>query len=135
MNAPSKDIREMLLAYGESSGMGIAEEDIHCGLEPATPKNVITIFDTSGFPPYISISGETGYEYPSVNIRVRNTKYTEGWELIEKIKTILHGKHQETWNGTLYSVITCSSGPAHLDWDDNRNARFIINFDMQRRPA
>jgi len=42
-------------------------------------------------------------------------------------------KKQETWNGALYTVIYCSNGPALLDWDDSNNARFIINFNIQRR--
>jgi hypothetical protein len=139
MQSPSFDIKEMLEEWidssGESTGTDVFDCPIHVGKEPSTPKNVITIFDTQGFPPYLSLSGESGYEYPSINIRVRNTKYDTGWNLINKIKDVLHGRHQETWNGTLYSAIICSSSPALLDWDDNGNARFIINFNLQRRTA
>jgi hypothetical protein len=78
---------------------------------------------------------DTGYEYPSIQIRVRNKSYVNGWNMIEDIKTALHGLAQQTWNGTLYSVIYCSSGPALLDWDDNNNVRIICNFNVQRRPA
>ncbi len=139
MNPSSIDIRNMLEEYGESSGQsssaGVAGIDIWVGREPSEPKNVITIFDTLGFPPAISIDGVTGYEYPGIQIRVRNRKYEEGWAIIEEIKTALHGRHEEVWNGTLYSAIICSSGPALLDWDDNGNVRFIINFNLQRRVA
>jgi len=136
MNAPSYDIAEVLEAYGESSGLGLDyATDLFIGKEPDKPNDCVTIFDTPGYPPYLSISGETGYEYPSIQIRVRSIKYTTGWALIEAIKTVLHGMNQTTVNGTLYTVIYCSSGPALLDWDDNGRVRFIINFNLQRRPA
>lgn len=139
MNTPSKDIAEMLEAYGNSSGLGgvggmTYGTDLFIGKEPALPKNCVTIFDTPGFPPYLGLAGEVGYEYPSIQIRVRNTKYTNGWNLINDIMVALHGRHQEVWgDNTLYSVIYCSSGPALLDWDDNGNCRLIINFNIQRR--
>jgi hypothetical protein len=134
MQASSEDIKEMLEEYGESSGIGITSNNIFIGREPSKPKNCITIFDTIGFHPYLGLGpGDTGFEYPSIQIRVRNDDYQTGWALIERIKTALHGRAQETWNATLYSLIYCSSGPAHLDWDDNGNALFIINFNIQRR--
>jgi hypothetical protein len=137
MQASSFDIVEMIEAYGDSSGIdltyGGANGNLFVGKEPSTPKNCVTVFDTSGFAPYLGVSGDVGYEYPSVQVRVRNTKYSTGWNLINSIKNALHGKHQETWNGTLYCVIICSSDPALLDFDDNGNARFVCNFNIQRR--
>lgn len=141
MNASSVDIKAMLEDYGDSSGF---DEDIYfygddlnvfLNTEPTTPRNCVTIYDTEGFPPYLSLAGETGYEYPSVQIRIRNSDQIKAWSLIEKIKNSLHGRHQETWNGTLYSRIACSSGPALLDRDENGNWHFIINLELQRRPA
>jgi hypothetical protein len=134
MNAPSVDIREILEAYGESSGIGIADNAFFIGREPATPKNCITIIDVSGYPPEQRLDG-VGYEYPAIHIRVRNTDYVAGWNLANEIKTVLHGLAQTVINSTLYSSISCSSGPAHLDWDENGNARFFINFNLQRRVA
>lgn len=132
MNAPSDDIRDILEAAGDSSGFTGIASDIFIGKEPALPKNCVTIFDTHGFPPALGLTNQ-GYEYPSVQIRVRNTKYKDGWDLIHNIKNLLHGLSNQTWNGSLYTVIYCSGGPALLDWDDNGNARFIINFNLQRR--
>jgi len=135
MNAPSEDIKEMLEAYGDSSGLDVVyATNLFIGREPTTPRDCITIFDTSGYPQSLTLdAGGLGYEYPSIQIRVRNKKYLDGWNVIHGIMTVLHGKSQEVWNGTLYTVIYCSSGPALLDWDDNGNARFIVNFNLQRR--
>jgi len=129
MNAPSEDIKDILVA----GGLGLTfATNLFIGKEPASPKNCVTIFDTYGRPPDLNLTDQ-GYERPSINIRVRNTSYMTGWTLANNIKNLLHGKEHETWNGTLYTVIYCSSGPAQLDWDDNNNARFIINFNLQRR--
>jgi hypothetical protein len=130
MNASSVDVKDMLVA-DTTLGLVFAN-NLFVGKEPAKPDKCVTIYDTPGFPPMIGLETK-GYEFPSVQIRVRNTTYLEGWSLIEKIKNSLHGRAQETWNGTLYSVIYVSSGPALLDWDDNGNCRFIINFNLQRR--
>lgn len=134
MRATSLDI-VAILESGSVLGL-VYTTNLFIGKEPADPKNTVTIFDTAGYPDEALLTGSgngNAYQFPSVQIRIRNTKYTAGWQLAEDIKYQLHGRAQETWNGVLYSAITCSSGPALMDWDDNANARFIINFDIQRR--
>ena len=132
MNIPSDDIKAMLVA---DTALGLVfASNLFTGNEPANPANCVTIFDTYGSPPDLNLVNQ-GYERPSVQIRVRNKQYQTGLNLAYNIKNLLHGLSQQTWNGTLYTVIYCSSGPALLDWDENGNARFIINFNMQRRTA
>lgn len=129
MNAPSEDIKDMLVAGSLGLVFGT---NLHIGKEPTSPRNCVTIFDPPGYTHDLGLSNQ-GYERPSIQIRVRNSGYINGWNLANGIKDLLHGKKQETWNGALYTVIYCSNGPALLDWDDNNNARFIINFNIQRR--
>lgn len=131
MNAPSVDIKDMLEAES-SLGLTFAT-DLFIGQEPNTPDDTVTIFDTVGFPDQLTLDATEKYEYPSVQIRVRNNDYIAGWNLINEIRDSLHGRGQETWNGTLYTVIIAMGGPALLDWDDSSRARFIINFNLQRR--
>ena len=132
MNNSAEDIKDMLVADTDLSL--VFASDLFIAVEPTLPKNCVTIFDTSSRPPQLTLAGKgEDYFYPSVQIRVRNTDYVTGWALIQNIRTSLHGRAQETWNGTLYSVIYCSSGPAMLDWDENSRVRFIINFNIQRR--
>ena len=133
MNAPSVDIKDMLEAYGDSSGLDVDFTDnLHIGKEPDKPDNCVTIFDTGGGPPQLTLDAQY-YEYPSVQIRVRNRDYRNGFNLIQAIMTSLHGRGNEIWNDALYTVIYCSSGPALLDWDENSRCRFIVNFNLQRR--
>ena len=131
MNATSVDIKEMLEA--ESVLALIGGTNLFVGREPATPDNCVTIFDTPSYPPQLTYNKDEFYEYPSVQIRVRNNKYQDGWDLISSIMVLLHGLAHETWNETYYSLIQCSGGMALLDWDENNRARFIVNFNIQRR--
>ena len=132
MNASSVDIVAMLVA--ETTFSLTFATNLFIGKEEKTPRNCVTIFDTSGYASDLGLTNQ-GYKRPSIQIRVRNASYIDGWNLIQLIEESLHGRAQETWNDTLYTVIYCSSGPAHLDWDENGNARFIINFNLQRRSA
>ncbi len=131
MQSVSSDIKDMLEA---ESALGLTfATNLFVGKEPNAPDDTVTIFDTGGFPDQLTFNKEERYEYPSVQIRVRNNNYQVGWSLINDIKTSLHGRGQETWNGTLYSVIYTPGGIALLDWDDSERVRFIINFNLQRR--
>jgi len=132
MNPPSVDIVDMLEMYGDSSGTGLSfKTNLFVGKEPNKPDDCVTIFDTPGFPPALGLTDQ-GYEYPSVEILVRSRDYLSGWDLANRIKDALHGRNHETWNGTLYTVISCVNGPNLLDWDDNGRVHFSINFNIQR---
>ena len=131
MNAPSIDIASIL---EEDSTLGLTlATNLFVGKEPASPQDCVTVFDTPGFPPQLSYNREEIYEYPSVQIRVRNKSYQSGWDMIEDIKNALHGQANVSCDTVLYTVIYCSSGPALLDWDENGRCRFIVNFNLQRR--
>jgi hypothetical protein len=130
MNAPAIDVRDMLLA--ESTLDLTYATNLFVGKEPTKPADCVTIYDTFGIPMQLNLETQ-GYEYPSIQIRVRNTSYENGWAIAEEIKNLLHGRAQQTWNGTLYSVIYCYSGPTFLDWDDSGRVHFVINFNLQRR--
>ena len=131
MNPASQDIKDML--EGESSLGLIFATDLFVGKEPPTPDNCVTIFDTPGYPDILTLEGDGELYSPSVQIRVRNTSYLTGWDLANDIRAVLHGKNNETWNGSSYEFIKCTGGPFLLDWDNNGRCRFVINFDMKRR--
>ena len=130
MNAASQDIKDQLVTAGLGLTFGT---NLFIGREPPKPNNSVTIYDTSGFGPELTLDGNSGYEYPSIQIRIRNKTYQAGWTMAQTIKDTLHGLSMETINTTIYTVITCSSGPAFLDWDNEERVRFVINFNLQRR--
>lgn len=130
MLSTSEDIKDMLES---ESSLGLTfQTDLFVGREPSKPDNCVTIFDTPGYPPMLTLGNDSQYYYPSVQIRVRNRDYQDGYALISSIVALLHGKHHEVWNNTHYSVIACVSEPFLLDWQEH-NARFVCNFNIQRR--
>ena len=131
MNSASQDIKDILIA-DPSLGLVFAT-NLFVAKEPTKPNNTVTVFDGVPSPPMLTFKKGENYYYDAVQIRVRNVDYQVGYALAKDIMVSLHGRSQETWNSTLYSVIYCSSGPAQLDWDDNGNVRFIVNMNIQRR--
>ena len=132
MNAPSKDICA-LLVLDNTLGLSFAT-NLYIAKEPVTSTaNVVTVFDGAASPPMLTMTKGENYYYDAVQIRVRNTGQPAGYALAFKIMESLHGRGQTTVNGTLYSVIYCSSGPALLGWDDNGRVIYVMNFEVQRR--
>ena len=131
MNMCSEDVKDMLEA---DSALGLTfATDLFIGKEPTAPDNCVTIFDVTGYPPLLTLDGNGNYYYPSVQVMVRNSSYTAGLELIQRIVESLHGRHGEEWNNTLYTVVVCQNDPGVLDWDENNRVRFIVTFNIQRR--
>lgn len=133
MNPSSQDIKDILEA--ESSLSLTFATNLFVGKELAEPDNCVTIFDTPGRAPQLTMGAksDSGYFYPSIQIRVRNNSYSDGWELINDIKTLLHGITGETWNSMIYDLIQCTGEPFLLDWDENDRARFVCTFNIQRK--
>ena len=130
MNSPAYDIKDILVA---DTSLGLTfGTNLFINKEPAKPDNTVTIYDYYGGVHNFTMDKQT-YEYPSIQIRVRNVKQRNAWSIIYDIYTSLHGRAHETWNGSIYEVIYASSGPALLDWDDNDRCRLIINFNVQRK--
>jgi len=130
MNSVAVDIKDMLEA--ESGSGFVFGTNLFIGQEPDKPNECTTIFDTPGMPPQLSLSRES-YRYESIQVRVRSNTYPGGWEIVNRVMALLHGRAGEEWNDAYYSIIYVSSGPALLDWDNNQRVRFIINFEIQRR--
>jgi len=129
MNAPSEDIKNMLLA--ESSFDLTFAKNLFVGHEPANPDNIVIVFDRYGGTSPVTLDGEV-YEYTSAQIMVRDRDYQKASDLIGDIKDSLHGRANQVWGESLYTLILCTS-PAMLDWDDGQRVRFIINLNLQRR--
>lgn len=131
MNSTAVDITDML--EGESSLELVHLTNLFVGREPTSPINTVTIIDSTSFPPMKTLKKGENYFYPGVQILIRNSSYMTGWALGRDIRTALHQRAHETWNGTYYSLVSCQNGPELLNWDEKGNARFVLNFNVQRR--
>jgi len=133
MNSVAYDVADMLAAESLSLVEGTNMFINHAPDGQGVQDNIISIFDTPGGPPQLTFTDDEDYYYDSFNIRVRNRSQATAYTLAANIMTALHGRAQETWNGTLYSLIRCVNTPALLSWDNNNRCLWTINFECQRR--
>jgi len=132
MNSPSEDIKDIL--EDEASLSLTFGTNLFVSREPAEPDAVVTIFDTPGFSPDLTMNKNERYDRPSIQIRIRNNDFTDGYSLADSIKEILHGKAHEIRNSTSYESIKAASDISLLDYDESNRVRLVITFDIQRKP-
>lgn len=135
MRPPSRDIAAMLEdEYGYVFGT-----DIFVARQPSEPDEVVTVYDTPGSSPALTLGGrsDSDYSYPSVQVRLRTPapSYPDGYQALENIKEALHGRQGEVRQGVKYELIAASSDVAQLDYDDNNRAQLVLNFALQRTPV
>ncbi len=132
MRPVSVDMKDLLEAEFD---LGLRfTENLFIGREPSDPNETATIFDMGGLAPMQTLDPTEHYFYEPFQVRCRAENYERAYELCYDIMVFLISQAQVTVNeDTLYSIITCTSGPAHLEWDENNRCLFIVNFLTQRR--
>jgi len=127
MNAPSQDIKDILVA----DGIGTFGTDLFVSKQPSTPDAVVTVYDTGGFAP----EGMTADHYPTVQMLIRGDQnsYRTTYTKAESVRDSLHRLHDETWNSTKYIAIWAMSDIIFVGYDENERPEFSINFRMHRR--
>lgn len=131
MNSTADDMKDLIEAESEL-GLVFAT-NLFVGREPASPDNCVTLFDTPGFGPMMSLDGMNNYHYSSFQVQVRNRSYPVAYGLIYNIVAALHGRGNEEVGGTRYLSIACVSDPYLLAWDENGRVHLGANFNVQRR--
>jgi hypothetical protein len=130
MNSPSDDIKDIL----EAAGLGLTfQTNLFVGTLPAQAQdNCVVVYDTPGWEPDLTFNPDEKYDKPSIQVLVRNRDYRQAYDLVNDIKTELHGLGHEVWNGTTYELVRCSQEPFPLGHDEKNRVRFVCNFDIQR---
>ncbi len=130
MNTPSVDIKDMLEA--ESSLGLVYKDNLFVGVVPADKDSCTTIIDQPGSGPHLGVN-YSDYYYDAVQVQVRDNDYLKAMELAQDIMASLHGRANETWSSTLYTLVRAANGPANLGQDENFRTIVVLNFDIQRR--
>lgn len=131
MNPVAIDVKDMI-----ESDSSLALEygtDLFISKEPPKPNNCVTLYDTPSYPPESTLKVGEELFNGSLQIRIRNLDYTAGFALAWNILLSLHERAQETWNGTLYTVVKATGEPSLLHRDENDRVLIIINFNLKRR--
>ena len=131
MNPASFDIRDILAAAGLDLTAGV---NLFPGEEPASPANCVTVYDTPGSAPMLTQDRTERYDFPAIQVKVRNTSYANAQTLIEAIKVELHGLAHHVQGGTSYELVKCDQDPFSLGKDETGRSMWVCNFSIQRRP-
>ena len=62
--------------------------NLFVGSEPTAPANVVTVYDTGGYPPDQTSNGDLIYRH-STQIRLRNTSYATGINQMQTIRDVI----------------------------------------------
>lgn len=127
MNSPAKDVADHL----DDLDLGIVGSTIFVAEEPATPNNVITVYDTGG-------SGDVYQDIelfqPTIQVRVRNLSYPVGYSLIEDIRDSLVLPEAFEINSHHYIGAWLQGDIFSLGKDQNNRYIFTVNFRLERQP-
>ena len=112
-----------VVTYLENEGIGTFGTNIFIGFEPSTPKDTVTLYATGGRPPKAS----GGKEFPTMQVRVRSEKYTDGYNKIEEIFGALHQQTDflSTFRGRCYAL---QSSPLFIGHGENGEFLFTQNY-------
>lgn len=130
MNAPSVDIKNILIDNDSSGTFYVFGTTLFVSFEPDTPDRCITILDTGGFDPDVAAT----YERPTIQVRSRDkaSQYQRAYDTIKDIADTLHGSRYTT-NSTTY-VIWQQGDIFYLGRDDNNRVLLTANFRIHRHP-
>ena len=132
MNAPSKDILDLLVANVTFSYT--AATNIFYNRTPPSPSNCVVVTDLEGEQPLLQLSPDQGsYHIPAITVSVRNTNHNTAYVEASAIMGYLHGLKGVTQGGAFYVIITAMGEPHLLQYDDNDRAVVIVNYRIQRR--
>jgi hypothetical protein len=130
MNAASVDIKDILASY---NSLGLTfKTNLFVAHEPATPDDCVTVYDSSSSMAR-ALDKDNKVYHSSIQIRVRDYNYLEGWEAMNDIREYLDAKVGTKQGGTTYVSIRATSDPQFLMRDENGRFVFFINFEIIRR--
>ena len=129
MKSLSYDIKDILVA---ASALKFGE-DLFISRLPASPLNIVALYDTSGSPPNVTLDKAVKWN-DSIQILVRNSSYTKAFEVAYEIMDVLHLISNQEVNGTLYYFILAANSPYHLQSDENKRGETLLslNFNVKR---
>lgn len=124
-NNPAKDIRDTLV-----NDDGVTTP-IYIGSEPASPDDVITIYNTGGDAP----SPKHLLDYPTLQVRSRANTYVDAYDNLLEVFDFLLGRSAFTKNTTVYTGIVATTSIFEVGSDDNERRILAANFKLFVEPA
>lgn len=129
MNAPSVDIKDILVSDGVGSFAATSGWAIYISKEPTSPDTCITLYDTGGIEPFYG-----GYaENPTVQVRVRGAPdgYQTAYNKIQAIKRLLLDGKGFSVNGVGYDIWLMGD-VVFVEYDSSSRPIFTLNLRITR---
>jgi hypothetical protein len=131
MNSPAHDIAVQLnsLSQGQFPPAG-GTWPVYVNLEPATPDNVITIYDTGGPGPD---TNEMDVASPTFQVRVRAALAVDAYDKQAAIKAaLLAARDYAGASSILHAFYVMESDVLSLGTDDNNRHIRVANYHVHR---
>jgi len=134
MNSLADDIKDLLVAEFSY----VFGTDLFISLQPKTPVDCVTLYDTGGSAPDGTIDGDDVYDRDTLQIIVRNKTYATAITNAYAIRKYLHNKVNFTQGGTNYVRISAMGGVGDISSGSNvsgtakDSSEFSLNFEAMR---
>jgi len=122
----ANDIGDLL----QINGLGTKSTDMFGNNMPASPDNMIGIYESTGFEPQ-RVMGSIAAEVLNLQIIVRNTNPINGRAKMRAIFNVLD-RFKGTIGATVYLSILARHMPFPIGADENRRERWSCNFIVHR---
>jgi hypothetical protein len=123
------NILDDLASKLQTAGKGTVGTNIFKGEMPDTPDNCVALYETGGYPPEIVAT----IDYPTFQVRTRNTDYSTGRAKAQEISDVLHGLTETTLGTTHYLLIRAMQAPASIGRDEKKRWEFTQNYKIIMR--
>lgn len=131
-----EDVQEHLRDRGivdGSSDWPSIQRIVHDGTKTSPVHRLVILTEDGGFepePPSFSGIGDSAFEWPNVQVRVRGAKGegVEAYEKMMEIRDALHGRRNETVGYTHYIAVKALSGILYIGLDSVERPEFTLSF-------
>lgn len=123
-NNPAKDIKTVLVSDGVTT-------PIYIGSEPASPDEVITLYNLAGDAP----SPKFLLDFPGLQVRSRANAYTTAYDNLLEVFNLLLGRAAFTESTTRYTGIIALTNIFEIGTDSNDRRILACNFKLYVEPA
>ncbi len=133
MAAPSVDFKDLLSTAGVGTWQATTGWALAVSREPATPDQVVTIYDTGGQDP----NAKWLLDNPTVQVRVRGSPndYPATYAKAIAVKDALLGLTPQTLDSIDYVGVWMVGDVIFIGYDELQRPRFTTNWQITREPA
>lgn len=97
--------------------------------------NEAAVFEFSGDPDLLTHGNIAAFEYPKIQVQVRNTDAAAAYTLCKNIYDFLRGKMDLTLNGNAYLTIEPTIRPKQLVRDEQNREIWHFEVKVERRAS